>query len=130
MQISSTTLELAFSRILVEMKLKPGQPFDFASVRDQWQATGLRASDLRDVVHELMEKGLLRVANSERTLRFELTDLGARRLCSEYGMDANPAVLATETEKLQTMQERAAHPEPGRQPRRRQDAWSHAPMRH
>lgn len=123
MFISSKTLELALARILRVRVTGAHRPFPFSEIRADWPATGLRASDLRDVMHELMERGLLRVAEEDRSLCFELTERGADELLGdEAQMVPGAAGLAFENANLSAANERAQQPLAGlRRPRRRSD---------
>lgn len=102
MFISSRVLEFALARVLRELQVTPDSQFACASLFEQWTGTGLRQSDLRDALHEMMDRGLMRVAQQgEGVLRFYLTASGVRRLllAPEVPMALDPEQPLTRIEK-------------------------------
>jgi hypothetical protein len=63
MYVDSNTLRLALLKIFVESGA-PAAWRPYCAVAESWRLTGLRGSDLRDAVHEMMEGGEL--VSSER----------------------------------------------------------------
>jgi hypothetical protein len=72
MYIDSSTLRLALLKIFVES----GAPADwrpYCDVAEAWRLTGLRGSDLRDAVHEMIEGGELVSAERDGALSLALS---------------------------------------------------------
>lgn len=57
MHISSQTLRLALLRIFADAEARAGDCLPFPEIACSWAATGLRDSDLRVAVHEMLESG-------------------------------------------------------------------------
>lgn len=70
MFVDSRTLRLALLKIFTQSRT-PGAWRSYSEVADAWRHTGLRGSDLRDAVHEMMEGGEL--LSSERDGALSLT---------------------------------------------------------
>lgn len=86
MFISSRVLEFAVSRILKELQISPDSHFACTALFEHWPSTGLRQSDLRDALHEMMDRGLMRVSQNGGSLQFYLTTSGVRRLLTAADM--------------------------------------------
>ena len=76
MVISSGALELAVFRILQRHQVTPGEMVAFDELQQGWSHTGLRASDLRDALRSLVDKGCLECPPDGPDLMFRLTDSG------------------------------------------------------
>lgn len=71
MQIDSNALRLALLKIFMESGVPAGW-HAYGSIAAAWQHTGLRVSDLRDAVHEMMEGGELHSAERDGALSLAL----------------------------------------------------------
>jgi hypothetical protein len=72
MQIESSTLRLAVLKIFMDGRQSGGW-HAYGDIAAAWHHTGLRGSDLRDAVHEMMEGGELRSAEREGVLSLALS---------------------------------------------------------
>lgn len=59
MQIDPSTLRLALLKIFMNASLPVTAWRAYGEIARDWQSTGLRGSDLRDAVHQMMEGGEL-----------------------------------------------------------------------
>jgi hypothetical protein len=73
MMIDSGTRRLALLKIFMNSALPVTTWRAFSEVAWDWKSTGLRGSDLRDAVHEMMEGGELLTADRNGVLSLALT---------------------------------------------------------
>lgn len=73
MIVSSTALEAAFLKAWARTGAEPGVPVSFTTLAQEWRNTGLRMSDLRDAVREMIEKGHALARDRQGHLALELT---------------------------------------------------------
>jgi hypothetical protein len=85
MLISSTTLRIALLRIFNNAGADADDGLAFYDIATAWTSTGLRNSDLRDAVNEMVECGDLRTGEREGALCFSLTAEARRRLLDPAG---------------------------------------------
>jgi hypothetical protein len=93
MQIDSLTLRLALTKILVESGALTGHWLCYSAVAAAWQRTGLRGSDLRDAVHEMIESHDLAAADHDGALSLAL-EPRLRRSLSQF--DAELTLVAVD----------------------------------
>lgn len=72
MYVSSHTLKFELLRIFAGAGLRARDGLGFAEIARQWARTGLRDSDLRAAIHELMESGELLSLRRDGVLSFAL----------------------------------------------------------
>lgn len=82
MQISPQILRLALLRVFAEAE---SERLEFAQVSSLWPRTGLRQSDLRDAVRELLDSGDLLGSGADDTLQLALSPQGLGALREPYG---------------------------------------------
>jgi hypothetical protein len=80
MHIPSDTLRRALLRVFAGCGADAGQRLAFAEIERGWRGTGFRGSDLRDAVHEMLERGELRCAQEQEVLGFALAPTAAAGL--------------------------------------------------
>jgi hypothetical protein len=93
MQIDSATLRLALTKVLVDGGAMMGRWLSYTEVAAAWQRTGLRGSDLRDAVHEMIESHDLVAADRDGCLSLTL-DPSLRRSFIEF--DAELTLVAVQ----------------------------------
>lgn len=89
MFVSSSTLRLALCRILDEWVAAPGAVLRYTDLELAWLHTGLRTSDLRDAVRELVERGEMLTTHQGDALAFTLTAVGCQSLAA-VGKNGKP----------------------------------------
>ena len=72
MHVSSQTLRSALLRIFADAGNSAREGLNFPDIARRWAATGLRDSDLRAAVHELLESGELLSLQRDGILSFAL----------------------------------------------------------
>ncbi|HZR34995.1 MAG TPA: hypothetical protein VFA75_06435 [Nevskia sp.] len=85
MHISPQILRLALLRLFADASLSPGDRMDFTRLSALWPQTGLRTSDLRDAVRELLDSGELVGSGEGETLTLSLSPAGRCALSEPYG---------------------------------------------
>ncbi|MDE0856643.1 MAG: hypothetical protein OSA97_19690 [Nevskia sp.] len=85
MHISSQTLRLALLRIFADAGLRAGDWLAFPEVACAWSATGLRDSDLRVAVHEMLDSGDLISLERDSALGLALSTSQYQRLYRQDG---------------------------------------------
>jgi hypothetical protein len=80
MHITSHHLRLALLRLVAEAGMRAGDRLSFAQLCERWLETGLRASDLRAVLHDMVEGGDLLRDEHDGTLSFVLSQCAYREL--------------------------------------------------
>lgn len=80
MHITSHILRLALLRLVAEAGMRSGDSLSFVDLRERWLQTGLRASDLRAVLKEMVEGGDLLRGERDGTLCFVLSEGACREL--------------------------------------------------
>jgi len=85
MQISSQTLRLALLKLFAEAGAQAADGLAFLEMARSWSATGLRDSDLRVAVHELLESGDLTSEERDDTLCFALSAAARDKLMRPDG---------------------------------------------
>lgn len=73
---SSSTLATALASVWQRTGAEAGIPVSFVTLAREWSDAGLRLSDLRDAVRELIEKGHARARERQGHLAVELTQAG------------------------------------------------------
>ncbi len=96
MHISSRTLRLALLRIFEEAGARANEGLAFPEILRSWSHTGLRDSDLRAAVHELLDSGDLRSVERDGMLAFAL-DASTRGQLRRPGGELQLATLEDET---------------------------------
>lgn len=100
MLISSNTLRLALLRIFENAGARAGDNLLFRDIATAWTRTGLRNSDLRDAVNEMIESGGLCSGDCDGALGFSLTPK-ADRLLTEPDEDMRATRAEDETTLFQ-----------------------------
>lgn len=72
MHISPKVLRLSLLRLFAEAAVGPDGALSFAEVSMRWPQTGLRGSDLRDAVRELLDSGDLQASGEDDGLHLHL----------------------------------------------------------
>lgn len=85
MQISSRILRLSLLSLFAEAVEHGGDSLSLAEISRRWATTGLRGSDLRDAVHELMESGDLSCRQCGEEMRLFLGTDARQGLHHERG---------------------------------------------
>ena len=85
MHISPKVLRLSLLRLFAEAAVGPEGCLSFAEVNMRWPHTGLRDSDLRDAVRELVDSGDLLASGEDDGLHLSLSPLALRGLREPYG---------------------------------------------
>jgi hypothetical protein len=85
MHISPQILRLALLRIFADASMDAGDTLSFTQVSARWPHTGLRDSDLRDAVRELLDSGDLVGSGQDETLSLSLSAAARRSLSEPYG---------------------------------------------
>lgn len=85
MHISPKVLRLSLLRLFAEAAVGPDGCLSFAEISMRWPQTGLRGSDLRDAVRELVDSGDLRATGQDDGLRLSLSPEALRGLREPYG---------------------------------------------
>lgn len=93
MHVSSQTLRLALLRIFADAGARAGDWLAFPEVACAWSATGLRDSDLRVAVHEMLESGDLLSLERDNALGLTLSWAQYQRL---YRHDGELQLATTE----------------------------------
>jgi len=83
--ITSHILRLALLRIFADADIGAGDRLDFTQISARWPQTGLRNSDLRDAVRELLDSGDLVGSGHSETLSLALSPAARRGLAEPYG---------------------------------------------
>lgn len=86
MYVSSHTLRLELLRIFAGAGSRAREGLGFTEIARQWAYTGLRDSDLRAAIHELMEGGELLSRQHDGVLSFALRN-GAGLEPVAYGQE-------------------------------------------
>ena len=86
MHISSHILRLALLRIFADAGVGAGDSLSFPQISRRWPHTGLRDSDLRDAVRELLDSGELVGSGQDETLNLTLSPEALRTLREPYGV--------------------------------------------
>jgi hypothetical protein len=73
MHISSHLLRLALLRLYAEAGVRAGDWLSFVELGERWTETGLRATDLRAAVNDMVESGDLIASEHEHLLGFALS---------------------------------------------------------
>jgi len=78
--ITSHILRLALLRLLAEAGMRTGDSLSFVELRERWLQTGLRGSDLRVVLKDMVDSGDLLRGERDGTLCFSLSEGAYREL--------------------------------------------------
>ena len=76
MQIPSSTLRLALFEIFADAGATADSSLTFDDIENAWSLTGLRMSDLRDAIHEMIDSRDLHATRLHGNLGFALTPQG------------------------------------------------------
>lgn len=112
MLVSTTTLELAFWRILHERRAETGTPLVFAELERDWDKTGLRRGDLRDAVRMTLERGWVECVPESAGLALRLTASGYRRFYQPTALSVSLALYDENERVLDEARRRPHAPEP------------------
>lgn len=74
MNFTSRMLRLAVLQLFKDANVDPGEALSLFELGDSWLATGLRASDLREGLHHLLDSGDLVGVNQGHKHFYSLTD--------------------------------------------------------
>jgi len=85
MHISPQILRLALLRIFADTDAGAGGSLSFSQINSRWPQTGLRTSDLRDAVREMLDSGDLIGSEWNDTLNLALSPETRRGLSEPYG---------------------------------------------
>lgn len=86
MHISPQILRLALLRIFAEAGVGAGEKLSFGEVSARWPQTGLRGSDLRDAVRELLDSGDLIGSGGDEALSLALSPETQRSVREPHGV--------------------------------------------
>jgi hypothetical protein len=90
MHISSHTLRSALLRIFADAGARAREGLSFTEIARDWGRTGLRDSDLRAAIHELMEGGELLSLERDGALSFALA--GGAGWMPDFGYGPEPGL--------------------------------------
>ena len=80
MLASSSRLEAALVDVVQRAGMGRGTPIRFALIAQEWNRVGLRASELRDAIRELVERRYATCTEQDGQLAIAPTPSGLRRL--------------------------------------------------
>ncbi len=112
MHISSHTLRLALLRIFADSGARAGDCLAFPEIACAWAETGLRDSDLRVAVHELLESGDLLSMERHDALGLALTAAAHQGLYRPDG-ELQLAALEEKAALFNAQYRRRPGPDPG-----------------
>jgi hypothetical protein len=116
MRVSSHTLRLALLRIFADAGSSAADGLAFPKIQQGWFTTGLRESDLRAAVHEMLECGDLRSLQRDGVLGFALAASSGHSMTWPDG-ELRLSTQEEENTLLQARYRDRSHSEP--RPRRR-----------
>jgi hypothetical protein len=112
MQIDSGTLRLALTKVLVENGALTGRWLRYSEVAAAWPRTGMRGSDLRDAVHEMIESHDLAAADNDGALNLALAP-GLRRSLSQFDAELTLVAVQDDVSLREAALRRLPHLDPG-----------------
>jgi len=92
MHISSHLLRLALLRLYAEAGVRAGDWLSFVELGERWSETGLRATDLRAAVDDMVEGGDLLASEREHMLGFALSASAYRAMMEPGGLLQNTSL--------------------------------------
>ena len=80
MLVSTSRLEAALVDVVQRAGMASGVPIRFTTIAQEWSRIGMRMSDLRDAIRELIERRYATAFEKDGQLAFTVTPSGLRRL--------------------------------------------------